>query len=90
MKATALRNFHLPLPPDLQGRLKTAADREGVPATVLARQALDDGLRFRERTALAQEIALYAEATKGSDADLDPGLEQAALAAFPDAHGSEP
>jgi hypothetical protein len=55
--------------------LREAAEREGVPATVLARLALEEGLRARELTA-------YVEAAKGTADDLDPTLEGASIASW--------
>jgi hypothetical protein len=49
------------------------------PATVLAREALEEWLQRRRRAALHAEIAAYAAECAGSLADLDPALEAAGL-----------
>ena len=77
MKSPAIRNFHLPLPNELYEKLKEEARRRGRPATAVARQAIEDGLRERRRIELHEEIAEYARAHAGSSADLDLDLEQA-------------
>lgn len=79
MKNASLRNFHLPIPAPVQVRLREAAEREGVPATVVARRALEEWLRDRDRRARAEQIGSYAAAVAGSRADLDPALEAASI-----------
>ena len=64
MKHAAMANFHLPLPGNLYRELKTEAEQRGQPATVVARH---------------RAIAAYAEKWAGSELDLDPQLEAAAV-----------
>lgn len=79
MKNATVKNFHLPLSSAQQAQLRRTAEREGVPATVIARRALEEWLRDREREERAREIAVYAAATAGGPADLDPALESASI-----------
>ena len=82
MKSQAMRNFHVPLPPDLHEMLRDEVERSGEAATVLARQALREWLRARRRRRLHSEIAAYARRVSGTADDLDPDLEAAALEAL--------
>jgi hypothetical protein len=82
MASSTHQNFHLPLSSHLQARLKVLSSREGVPATAIARRALDEWLRIREREAQAEEIARYAAEVSGSQDDLDRGLEEASIEAW--------
>ena len=79
MSSRASYNFHLPLPSDLHEMLRDEVERSGQPATTLARQALYDWLKQRRKQRLHEEIAAYAAAHAGTEADLDPNLEQAGL-----------
>jgi predicted DNA-binding protein len=79
MKADSVRNFHVPLPEELYLRLKYAANRQGRPATQLAKQAVEYWLQEQERLAVHEEIAQYAAEVAGSEADLDESLEAAAV-----------
>jgi hypothetical protein len=80
--ASSPANFHLPLPGPLQVRLREAASREGVPATTIARRALEEWLDAKARDTLANEIARYAAEVAGSPEDLDPLLETASIRAW--------
>ncbi len=71
-------NFHLPLPDALYKKLKEAAIRQGRPATQVVKQAVEYWLEEQERQAVHEEIAAYAAAVAGTDADLDSSLESAA------------
>lgn len=79
MKKTTSRNFHLPLSDDLYTRLRKEAERSQQSATFIAREALEQGLAERERSALHEAIAAYASDAAGSREDLDPDLEAASL-----------
>jgi hypothetical protein len=72
-----VKNFHLPLPERTYGRLRAEAERSRVPATALAREAIDSWLRQQLRNARHRAIAAYAEEMAGTDLDLDPVLEPA-------------
>jgi len=55
-----VKNFHLPLPKQTYSRLKAAAERTQMPATALAREAIDLWLRLQLRKSRRQAIAAYA------------------------------
>jgi site-specific recombinase XerC len=74
-----LKNFHLPLPEQTYDELRSEAERRRVPATSLARQALQEWLQASKRLATRQAIAVYASELAGSEADLDPHLEAATV-----------
>ena len=73
------QNFHLPLPDSVYRRLRREADRRRVPATALAREAVEAWLDKAHREALHTEIAQYARQQAGTNADLDEPLESAAV-----------
>ena len=75
----ARSNFHVPLPADLHDELRSAARDTGIPATVLAREAIEEYLEGRRRLAVREAIGAYATGVAGSPEDLDAGLEAAAL-----------
>jgi hypothetical protein len=75
----AVKNFHLPLPGTVYEALRQEAARVGRPATVLAREAIEEWLRDRRRTAVHEAIASYAARHAGTPVDLDPELERASL-----------
>jgi predicted DNA-binding protein len=79
MAATRLKNLHVPLSPGLHEQLRREAARTGKPATELAREAIEASLAERQRTALAESIAVYAAAVAGTRDDLDPALERAGV-----------
>jgi len=72
-------NFHVPLPPDLHEILRDEAERSGMPAAALAREALQSWLTQRRRQRLHEEIAAWAKDRAGTDLDLDKDLERAGL-----------
>ena len=74
-----MKNFHLPLPEETYSLLRAEAERAQVPATALAREAIDWWLRHQLRKARNQAIANYAEEMAGTRLDLDPLLELAAI-----------
>lgn len=74
-----MKNFHLPLPDDTYERLRTAALRSKVPATTLAREAIDFWLRQQLRKARHDAIAAYAAEAAGTVLDLDADLEAAGI-----------
>ena len=75
----AMKNFHLPLSEQTYGHLRAEAERAQVPATVLAREAIDLWLRQQRRKARHDQIAAYAAEMAGTDADLDADLEAAGI-----------
>jgi hypothetical protein len=70
-----MRNFHLPLPDRTYAHLRAEAERAQVPATALAREAIDWWLGEQLRKARHDQIAAYAAEMAGTDLDLDPDLE---------------
>ena len=79
MPDTITRNFHLPLPETVYRRLREEADRLRVPATALAREAVEARLEELLRVKLHSELAHYAKQHAGTDADLDEQLEAAGV-----------
>ena len=75
----AMRNFHVPLPELTYEALRKQAERAHVPATTLAREAIDAWLREQSRKARHNAIAAYAAEVAGTDLDLDTALESAAV-----------
>ena len=73
-----MKNFHLPLPEQTYMGLRAEAERTGVPATTLAREAVDWWLRQQIRKARHDAIASYATEMAGTRLDLDADLESAA------------
>jgi len=74
-----MKNFHLPLPEQTYAQLRTEAERAQVPATALAREAIDWWLRQQLRKARHGAIAAYAAEVAGTDLDLDSDLESAGI-----------
>ena len=70
-----MKNFHLPLPERTYTQLRAEAERTQVPATALAREAIDWWLRHQLRKARHDAIAAYAAEMAGTDLDLDRDLE---------------
>jgi hypothetical protein len=74
-----MKNFHLPLPEQTYTGLRAEAERTGVPATTLAREAVDWWLRQQVRKARHDAIAVYATEMAGTRLDLDADLESAGI-----------
>jgi hypothetical protein len=74
-----MRNFHLPLPDETYSLLRLEAERAQVPATTLAREAIDQWLRMQRKRARHDAIAAYAADVAGTKLDLDPELEAAGI-----------
>jgi hypothetical protein len=74
-----MKNFHLPLPEQTYTCLRAEAERAQVPATALAREAIDWWLREQWRKARHDRIAAYAAEMAGTDFDLGPDLEAAGI-----------
>ncbi len=74
-----VKNFHVPLPDETYEHLRTAAERSKVPATAIAREAIDFWLRQELRKARHNAIAAYAAETAGTALDLDANLEAAGI-----------
>ena len=76
---TGMKNFHVPLPDETYAHLRAAAERSNVPATSLAREAIDFWLRQELRKARHEAIALFAAEEAGTPFDLDPDFEAAGV-----------
>ena len=74
-----MKNLRVRLPEQTHNRVQAEAARARVPATALAREAIDAWLRHKEKTARDQAITEYAAEMAGSDSDLDPELETAGI-----------
>jgi predicted transcriptional regulator len=76
---SVMKNFHVPLPDETYMQLRAAAERSNVPATSLAREAIDSWLRQQFRKAQHEAIASFASESAGTSFDLDPDLEAAGI-----------
>lgn len=74
-----MKNFHLPLPDHTYALLRAEAERARLPATTLAREAIDAWLKDQTRKARHNAIAEYAAEMAGSDLDLDRQMESAGI-----------
>jgi hypothetical protein len=74
-----MKNFHLPLPDDVYDDLKMEAERSRVPATSMARQAIQTWLTARKRAVRDRAIRAYAAKMAGTECDLDRALERATV-----------
>jgi len=74
-----MKNFHLPLPESTYALLIAAAERAQVPATILAREAIESWLRDQARESRHDSIAAYSSELAGTDLDLDRELESAGI-----------
>lgn len=74
-----MKNFHLPLPEDVYVHLRQEAERTKRPATTIARDAIEAWLRERRKAARHEAIADFAREFGGTELDLDPQLEAAAV-----------
>jgi plasmid stability protein len=72
-------NLHLPLKDELHARLRLEATRIGASATSVARRALDEWLRARERIATQAALRRYVQQVAGTEDDLDVELEAATI-----------
>ena len=74
-----MKTFHLPLPERTYTELRTESQRAQLPATTLAREAIELWLRARKKAARHSSIAAYAAGVAGTELDLDEQLESAAI-----------
>jgi predicted transcriptional regulator len=79
IRSSHVKNFHLPLSEEVHEALRSEAARLKKPATVVAREAIEEWLRERRRSVVREAVAAYAAQQAGTTADLDPSLERAAL-----------
>jgi hypothetical protein len=82
--ASAIKNFHLPLPVGIYAELREIAESNGQPATKLAQQLLKEGLEQLRRADRRRQIADYARSVAGTSDDFDPAIEHAGLASLGD------
>ncbi|MCC6130994.1 MAG: ribbon-helix-helix domain-containing protein [Acidobacteria bacterium] len=82
MASVARKNFHLPLSAETYERLREIAEQVNVPATQLAREAIEAWLKERRRQAVAEAIAAYAAQMAGTESDLDASLEASSIASW--------
>lgn len=73
-----MKNIHLRLSEQIYMSLRAEAERTGVPAAALAREAVEYWLRQQRRRVRHDAIASYAVRMAGTRLDLDTGLEAAA------------
>jgi len=78
MPSAQTKKLNLPLSEETHRALFDESRRTGVPATRLAREALEDWLRQRERERRREEVRRFAMQHAGGDYDLDPALESIA------------
>jgi hypothetical protein len=74
-----MKNFHLPLPDQTYQELRTEAQRSRVPATSMARQAIQTWLEARKKAGRRRAIEQYAAEMAGSESDLDVAFERATV-----------
>ena len=72
------KKLSLPLPEEMHAALFDEARRTGVPATRLARSAIEDWLQKRKRERRREEIRRFALEHADTAYDLDPVLESVA------------
>jgi predicted DNA-binding protein len=77
MKAT--KKLHVPLTAELHGSLQQISSAVGKPATVVAREAIEEHLKRLKKSVIDESIQRWALEVSGTDLDLDPELEEAAV-----------
>ena len=78
LPGSSVKKLSLPLPEDMHSELFDESRRTGVPATKLARAAIEDWLRRRKRERRREEIRRFATRHAGGEYDLNPVFESAA------------
>lgn len=74
-----MKNFHLPLPERTYRLLRAEAERCQLPATTVARKAIDAWLKEQMRRARHDGVADYAAEMAGTESDLDRAFESAGV-----------
>jgi hypothetical protein len=74
-----MKNFHVPLPDETYQHLRSASKRSNIPATALAREAIDLWLRQQFRKARHDAMAAFAAENAGTAWDFDADLEAAGV-----------
>ena len=78
MSVTTFRKLNLPLPEEMHKALFAESKHAGIPATRLARSAIQAWLDQQRQERRKEEIHKFAMKNAGSDLDLDQYLEAAA------------
>ena len=78
MSMTPFKKFNLPLPEEIHKALFAESKHAGIPATRLARSAIQDWLDQQRQERRTEEIHQFARENAGTDLDLDQYLEAAA------------
>lgn len=74
-----MKNFHVPLPDETYRGLRAAAEYSKVPATALAREAIDLWLLHQRRKVRHDAITAFALRAAATPLDLDDDLEATAV-----------
>jgi hypothetical protein len=78
MSMTAFKKLNLPLPEEMHKALFAESKHAGIPATRLARSAIQAWLDQQRQERRKEEIHKFAMKNAGNDLDLDQYLEAAA------------
>ena len=78
MSMTTFKKLNLPLPEEMHKALFAESKHAGIPATRLARSAIQHWLDQRRQEKLQEEIHQFAMENAGGHLDLDQYLEAAA------------
>lgn len=79
MDKAKMHNFHLPLSDNLYNLLREESLRLHIPATELARRAINFWLKQMKKAAIHKSICEYASQNAGSGLDLDVALEKVSV-----------
>ena len=79
MAESVTRNFHLPLPDEIYQSIRSEAQRQRRPATMVVREVLEQWLARQRAEAIHLDISNYAAKHAGTRVDLDPSLEAAGI-----------
>lgn len=74
-----MKNFRLTLPEGTYAALRAEAERAQLPATTIARKAISLWLRAQKKASRRKAVMQYAAGMAGTQLDLDPVLEAAAI-----------
>lgn len=79
MSTIVAKKLNLPLPQDMHEAIFSESRRLGISAARLVRTVLEDWLQERRREIRREEVRRFALEHAGTDLDLDPALEAAAV-----------
>ena len=74
-----MKSLRIPLSDEAYAQLKAEAAKADLPASILAREAVDSWLKIQARKIRQEAIAAYAAEYAGTEFDLDPALEAAGV-----------